>query len=512
MKKIGLMLLLFLSLASSAVWARIPATPVMTLYEFNGPREIPYYRIESFARDGAVNPAGALAQGSSVIPCLVIRDGRPLTDASGTPFVGFEVVIDARHATAAATERFREAVAAQRGRLVANHHCGPDARYVIDVRKLYALNKAPFFAPVAGRSAGTPRATAGTELDQIVRTFHHSPHCDRANHELMGRRQALERAWDAFIAEHRSRWAQETLARAKHLDYAMRTAIFEGHLDRGCSAYGACERNVIVLSIRNRARGQCLSRQGCRFPGDFQGASSSVSQYNIWDEFLTQVSGLTACFLREDLSAGSDARAGYYRRLQAIYGQSVGDAERILYGSDQDLREVFPGVPLNDLASLRHYYHPPAMGKCFPHHDRVEYMSGAVARKGSDFALIANTRIQVGHKTAGGYPFQEFLFEQVGDRDRVSLQDNYPGFIVDERKVQLRGSSGCAPYGTPSGCGFREVGRYRRTPPWLTAGRPLTLTCQIRDRGEDCQGAPRAATAQVGGVCDIEMQPVAGVH
>jgi len=34
----------------------------------------------------------------------------------------------------------------------------------------------------------------------------------------------------------------------------MRTAIYEGHLDRGCNAYGACERNIIALSIRNRAQ------------------------------------------------------------------------------------------------------------------------------------------------------------------------------------------------------------------------------------------------------------------
>ena len=39
------------------------------------------------------------------------------------------------------------------------------------------------------------------------------------------------------------------------------------------------------------------------------------------------------------------------------------------------------------------------MGKCFPRHDRVEYMSGAVAENGGDFALIADTRIQVGART-----------------------------------------------------------------------------------------------------------------
>ena len=118
----------------------------------------------------------------------------------------------------------------------------------------------------------------------------------------------------------------------------MRTAIYEGHVGRGCNAYGACERNIIALSIRNRAVGQCQRGRGCGFPGDFQGASSSVSQYNIWDEYLTQISGLTSCFLRPDL-----AEQDYYRKIQAMYAQSVGDVERILYGNEGDLREIFPG-------------------------------------------------------------------------------------------------------------------------------------------------------------------------
>ena len=45
------------------------------------------------------------------------------------------------------------------------------------------------------------------------------------------------------------------------------------------------------------------------------------------------------------------------------------------------------------------------MGKCFPDEPRIEFMSGAVARRGGDFALIAGTRIEVGEKRGGGYEF-----------------------------------------------------------------------------------------------------------
>ncbi len=501
--KMALALLALLMISAEAA-AGIPATVPMTFYRFNGDLEIPYYEVDSFARRGASSPAGTLAQGTSIIPCLVIRNGRPLTDSSGTPYVGFEILVDSRKATRADTDRFKRTFERRKNMIVPNHHCDSGVRHVVNVRSFYALEKAPFFDP-PGRGGGGGKGQS--ELDRIVRAFHNSQDCEDANRRLIGRRSALARAWDGFISDNKRKWPDKTLAEAKHLDYTMRTALYEGHLDRGCNAYGACERNVIALSIRNRARGQCQGGQGCRFPGDFQGVSSKVSQYNIWDEYLTQISGLTSCYLRDDLS-GND----YYAKIQAMYGQNVGDVERILFGSDAELRELFPGNGLGDLQSLRHYYHAPAMGKCFPNHNRVEYMSGAVASKGGDFALIADTRIEVGDKTSGGYRFQQFLFREDEDRDVIRIEDNYPGFTVDARKVSLREASGCRPYGIPGGCRLGNVGRYRKTPGWLNAGKPLELTCRIRDRGAQCRGGGSLKTAKVGGACDTQMRPVAGVR
>ncbi len=489
--------------------ADIPATPVMTLYKFNGNLEVPYYRIDTFLRKGANSPAGHLAQGTALIPCLAIRGGKPVTDTKGTPYVGFEIVVDTRKATRVSTDTFRQAVAKRKNLKVPNHHCSPDVEHVINVRWMYTLAKAPFFDPP---STSNPVDDSAGELDRIVRSFHESDHCVRTNQELLERRDALARAWDSFAAEQKGRWPGKTLARAKHLDYTLRTALFEGHLDRGCSAYGACERNIIALSIRNRARGQCLKRQGCRFPGDFQGAASAVSQYNIWDEFLTQISGLTSCFLRKDLGSGGNARSGeYYDKLQAMYAQSQGAVEDILYGSDGELAGLFPGSSMTDLEGLRHYYHAPAMGKCFPNHERIEYMSGAVARKGDDFALIANTRIRVDDKVGSDYRFRDFVFSETPERDRIEILDRYPGFLVDGRKVRLKSPSSCLPYGVPRGCGFKEVGRYRKTPFWLKAGKALEIRCQIQARGEQCLGPGILETASVGAACDTQMRPVTHV-
>ncbi len=82
-----------------------------------------------------------------MIPCLVIRGGRPVTDSSGTPFVGFEIVVDPRNATPESTARVAEAIARRKTLSVANHHCGPGVQHVIDVRNLYPMEKVPFFDP-----------------------------------------------------------------------------------------------------------------------------------------------------------------------------------------------------------------------------------------------------------------------------------------------------------------------------------------------------------------------------
>jgi hypothetical protein len=352
----------------------------------------------------------------------------------------------------------------------------------------------------------TAAAASRGQLDSIVRTFHASRQCAAANSRLLGRREALASAWNSFIAENGSHWPGLSLARARHLDFVMRTTLYEGHLGRGCNAYGACERNVIALSIRNRGVERCLRGQGCESPGDFEGVSSTVSQYNIWDEVLTQTTGLTSCFLRPDL-AGNE----HYSRLQTMYEQTAGDVEKILFGGDDDLREVFPYNSLAELKRLRHYYHPPAMGKCFAERERLEYISGAVARRGDDLALIANTRVRVGERIGDGYLFQQAVIEDQAERDVVTAFDRYPGFVIDGRKVELRTASGCTPYGTPRGCRFDQIGRLRKVPSWLASGDPLQITCRVRARGEDCRAESVLETPKVGGACDTWMQPVAGV-
>ena len=83
---------LFTFVSSLVVAADIPAIPVLTLYRFNGDLTMPYYDSEQFLDRGAVVPTGSLAQGATLIPRLVLRDGCPVTNNSGIPCVGFEEV------------------------------------------------------------------------------------------------------------------------------------------------------------------------------------------------------------------------------------------------------------------------------------------------------------------------------------------------------------------------------------------------------------------------------------
>ena len=512
MRILSIYLFILTILFASVVHAKVPATQVMTLYRFNGPATIPYYEISSFRARGTASPAGTLAQGSSVVPCLVLDGGEPLTDNRGVPYVGFQVIVDSRTATPTATARFLAARKERQGLLVQNNHCSADVRYVLDIRNLYDMSKPPLFEPQPANAAMPKQPASSSTTDQIVRAFHNSLYCEAVNRQLTNRRASLNHAWVQFMQESSTHWTQSQLERARHLDYTMRTAIFEGHLERGCNAYGTCERNIVALSIRNRARESCFQRHGCTSPEDFTGVCSAVSQYNIWDEYLTQISGLTSCFLRNDLAAATGTAGRDYRHLQQLYRQNVSDVERILYGDDRDLQEIFPGNSLADLKGLKHYYHAPAMGKCFPQYQRIEYMSGAVARKGRDFALIADTRIQVGEKKGNGYLFRSFRVLSGPERDDARVVDNYPGFIVDSRRVTLQPATRCSPYGLPSGCDFTTVGRYRKTPSWVNEGKRLEVRCRVINRGEQCQATPTKQTARVGGKCDTEMRPFTGVR
>ncbi len=87
-----------------------------------------------------------------------------------------------------------------------------------------------------------------------------------------------------------------------------------------------------------------------------------------------------------------------------------------------------------------------------------------------------------------------------------------PAFWSTGARCRSFAASGCRPYGVPAGCPRGEIGRYRKTPSWLDAGKPLGLTCRIADQAESCAAPEKLVTVEVGGMCDTQMRPVSGVH
>ena len=122
-------------------------------------------------------------------------------------------------------------------------------------------------------------------------------------------------------------------------------------------------------------------------------------------------------------------------------------------------------------------------------------------------------RRRLDDKVGLGYRFHAFRFRETDERDVVEIRDDYPGFVVDGRKVTFPSApSDCRPYGIPAGCQLDDVGRYRRTPSWLKAGKPLGLTCSVLDSAQSCVAPERQVPVQVGGRCDTQMRPVSDVE
>ena len=145
--------------------------------------------------------------------------------------------------------------------------------------------------------------------------------------------------------------------------------------------------------------------------------------------------------------------------------------------------------------------------------DGVEGTALALDAKNPMLRLgLAKYMIQAGDKVGSDYSFRTFVLHEEDERDTVEFHNDYPGFLVDGRKVSLSTATGCTPYGVPAGCRVEEVGRYRKTPFWLDGGKPLGLTCTIAQRGESCVGPAQSVTVQVGGTCDTQMRPVSGVR
>ena len=378
--------LLALSLSPAA--AEIPATPVMSLYQFNGAREVPYYAVDDFRAQWPGRPAGTLAQGTSLIPCLVIRDGEPLTDAKGTPYVGFELVVDARKATG------------QRTRMPSSAP-SPGARgswyaIITAARRCSTSSTCASSMPWRRRHSSTRPEAGGRQeagkggLDAIVRAFHNSSQCADANRSLLGRRGGPGVGLGGFSSDQSRRLVRGDWPGPRGSTTRCAPPCSRVTWSAAATPMGPASATSLPCPSAIAPGRAAPARQGCRRNGDFQGVSSNVSQYNIWDEYLTGISGLTSCY-----PARRPGRRALLRQAPGhVRPEPAGRGGHPVRQRRGPARGSSPGRRSRTSRICATTTMPRPWASAFPTTTGSSSSPGPWPRKGGDFALIANTRIQ----------------------------------------------------------------------------------------------------------------------
>ncbi len=543
----------------------LPAPPVMSVYKWAAALKLPVYSVDRLPVGGTKpKPAGYIVQGTKVLPCVVKRGGQPIPNARARPFVGYEVLYEETDTDRLDRQALARHQAALPSRLTAlrtrvdklaktvqpSHDCprgysGP----VINARWLLKIDRAPpaFREPAqdtpdsrADTSARVHSSRQGSgTVRELANIFHDSQYCSAVNQHVHGRRARMLAQWDNFVKlVGTTNPGLEPSARlAAHADVVARTATFEGDLAHGCSAHGLCEIDLITLSVKNRAEhARCANgdRQfGCRFQGDYARVAASVTQYNIWDRLFTMKDSITSCYLRRDLQPGasagrvwrdhygqpSDDAGARYQKEQARFTAAFERAELILSTPRRSLTRLFAADDKRDILELLHYYHPPAMGKCFPQEPRQEYMSGAYIKRGDAFFLLLGERSLIGRSRRDpvlGAAYELSLARLGADAsglERVLLTTPMPGVLVASSRVAFGTPKRCTAYGVEPNCSFDKVRRYRRTPPWLSSGRAARVTCKSVPNGPKTCATPATGghSVTLGGRCSIDFMPMSRV-
>lgn len=231
-------------------------------------------------------------------------------------------------------------------------------------------------------------------------------------------RAALLQKWKKFVDSKQGARAKQIALNAQHVDMVARTIMGEAQNEDHLFDPGelqtlkknvfhpkavSCQRDIIALSIRNRALTKKFKSYGHQYFGDFTGAASTGHQYNAWFANLVPHSNyrITSCFYSDkkgylDARKKSDSAYGnsiaryesVIRRLPIILGM-VGKEEQAAATDSSYLTKVFQAEPHKNipaeenaqaLSNYRHYYHPNNGGLKKGSADRAtrEYKVGVV--------------------------------------------------------------------------------------------------------------------------------------
>jgi len=238
-------------------------------------------------------------------------------------------------------------------------------------------------------------------IDLALRQFHNSI-CTSPGDQ----KQLLLEKWNAFIDSKTTARSRQVAINAYHVDIVARTILGERqtkkHLydqnqiqklikqwtleESGHKPFHPgmvqCQKDIIALSIRNRAFSDFPKSYYVSEDGDFAGAASAESQYHLWKDEILRKRGylLTSCLYNQSESYRAlkvKTLGGHYPDEQKEYSHLAHRIPRVL-GMEGDegqkapgdggyLSEIFQADPndqmteeerLSRLTNFRHYYHP----------------------------------------------------------------------------------------------------------------------------------------------------------
>lgn len=511
---------------------------------------------------------------SAVIPCVIMRDGKPFTGSRGQPMLGYTEVYREPSISQKPGPRFSELLEPlhqlhqqrkeQNARLdaaksefpinkpVENMNCPEKIDGVVDIGVLFPEKRpvtylpAPLTATLNELGSSLQNKILETDcckpepskisVESLVREFHNSAYCTHIELARGKRKHQLLENWKAFIdlkaKEQPSLKPQ--LEKAMQADIASRTALYESNPEEGCSGKGLCEKDIILLSIRNRAYDQRCKRKGgfrlygCKKTGDIVGVATPEAQYNIWNENIADTTFITSCFLRNDVHpnanpisqlAWSEATIDKekYQRQVLVFEETLKRSEKILF--QKDISGLFKGSDVANLNRIQHYYHPGAMTKCYPQYENLYSINDGYAELNGVYFPIRKELAHVTPTKDGKHYTMERLISDTKQTidpadDTLTFQGDYgDAKIPQHRFSKVQTNSKCTPYGVASGCNIKSPKYYRTTPGWLRTGYIPDVQCTgLTAKGQNCTDPSKNVDeVQIAGKCSRSFAPVAAV-
>lgn len=509
---------------------------------------------------------------SALLPCVVLKNGSPLTGPKGEVLLGYNLVYsepemngDIKPNYSALVEPLQnlhqerntqlqklEEVQKKypKDQIVPNMNCTEKIDGIIDLAKLFPESRGVTYTPppvvaaisqfsdevkdiFAKSECCTPEKT-DISIETLVKEFHNSPYCTHIETVRGKRKKQLLENWNVFIKE-KSKTRPElepSLKKAMEVDIAARTALYESNPEEGCSASGICEKDVILLSIRNRSVDSRCKRKGgfklygCDYVGDIVGVATPKDQYNIWDESIADTTYITSCFLRNDVHPKSKAPALWpediknqkesYQRQVLVFEQTARRAEKILFS--KDINDHFAGSDAVNASKIQHYYHPGAMSTCFNAFNDLQYIGDGYAEYKGAYFPVRKEYAKVTDAGNGMYSFQRLKRDSRNTIDPIddvyTFNDDYKSAkIPKDRFSQVKPNPKCKPYGVSEDCNIKDAKYYRTIPGWLKTGFIPDIKCkEIPASGTKCQNKTQIEkNIVVSGKCNRSFSPVAGV-